>query len=67
MKNEFQAGLTVNLSGKAYTVVNVSHILVNLKGGRGAKYALVKNLRHGYWTLIGKGGRVLERFATLDL
>ena len=23
--------------------------------------------RHGYWTLIGKGGRVLERFATLDL
>lgn len=57
----------VNLDGKTYTVVNASHVFVNLKGARGAKYFLERNLHHGYWTLIGRGGKVLGRFKSVDL
>lgn len=57
----------MTLDGKTYSVVNRSDIFVNLLGARGAKYALIKNLRHGYWTLLGKGGREMGQFTATEI
>lgn len=58
---------TMTLDGKTYSVVGRCHVYINLRGKRGAKYALTKNLRHGYWVLTGRGGKELGQFGHFQI
>lgn len=49
---------TLKLGAKTYTIVSGCDQAIELLGGRGAKYMLIRNIPNpNMWALVGKGGR----------